>query len=186
MSFLATVEPTERMRDRDIANVGHVMNASQLWAHLPNLHKGLFDLMGEAVRAASLTFRQRAVLVVACASTLGDGYCSLVWGTKLANAASAETAGGVLRGDDALLDPTERVLARWARTMTRDPNATKDDDVQPLRDAGYDDTQILAITTFVALRAAFATINDALGVQPDREATEAAPPAVRDAVTYGR
>ncbi|HEV2779529.1 MAG TPA: hypothetical protein VGX25_09025, partial [Actinophytocola sp.] len=100
--------------------------------------------------------------------------------------AGHEVAGGVLRGDDGPLDSTEQALARWARAMTRDPNATGPADVQRLRDAGYDDAQILAITTFVALRAAFATVNDALGVRPDRELTETAPRAVRDAVTYGR
>jgi alkylhydroperoxidase family enzyme len=186
MSFLATTEPTDSMRDRDRENVGYLMNLSRMWSHQPDLHAGLFDVMGTAARAASLTFRQRAVLVVACASTLGDSYCSLVWGTKLANAVSAEAAGGVLRGDDALLDPTERALAQWARAVARDPNATQAHDVEPLHDAGYDDARILAITVFVALRAAFATVNDALGMRPDREASEAAPPAVRTAVTYGR
>ena len=92
----------------------------------------------------------------------------------------------MLRGDDEPLDRTERALARWARAMTRDPNATEPGDVEHLREAGYDDAQILAITAFVALRAAFATVNDALGVRPDRELIETAPPAVRDAVTYGR
>jgi uncharacterized peroxidase-related enzyme len=185
-SFLSTVEPTDSMRDRDVEQVGHVMNLSRMWAHLPNLHKGLMDLMAQAATAASLTFRQRGVLVVACASTLGDSYCSLVWGTRLANAAGAEVAGGMLRGDDEPLAETERALARWARAVTRDPNATGSGDVQDLRTVGYDDAQILALTTFVALRAAFASVNDALGVRPDGEATEAAPPAVRDAVTYGR
>ena len=185
-SFLGTVEPTDSMRDRDVEQVGHVMNLSRTWAHLPDLHKGLMDLMAQAAAAASLTFRQRGVLVVACASTLGDSYCSLVWGTRLANAASPEVAGGVLRGDDEPLSETDRALARWARAVTRDPNATGPADVQELRAVGYDDARILALTTFVALRAAFASVNDALGVRPDREATEAAPPAVRDAVSYGR
>ncbi|HEX6353335.1 hypothetical protein [Actinophytocola sp.] len=185
-SFLATGEPTDSMRDHDVEQVGHVMNLSRTWAHLPTLHTGLFDVMARAAKAASLTFRQRGVLVVACASTLGDSYCSLVWGTKLAKVAGGEVAGGVLRGDDGPLDQTEQALARWARTMTRDPNATSPGDVHELRDVGYDDAQILAITVFVALRAAFATVNDALGVRPDPQAREAAPEAVRDAVTYGR
>jgi alkylhydroperoxidase family enzyme len=182
MSYLATVEPPTAMRTRDLDNAGFVMNLTRVWAHHPSLHKGLFELLDLAARAASLTFRQRGVLVVACASTLGDPYCSLAWGKKLAGVAGAELAAGVLRGDDEPLDPTERALARWARVMTRDPNATEPGDVEPLREAGYDDAQILAITAFVALRAAFATVNDALGVQPDRELSETAPPAVRDAV----
>ena len=85
-----------------------------------------------------------------------------------------------------LLDPAERALARWARRVTRDPNGTEPADVQAFRDAGFDDGQILAITVFVAVRIAFSTVNDALGAQPDRELEDAAPPALRDAVTFGR
>ena len=59
-------------------------------------------------------------------------------------------------------------------------------DLNPLRAAGYDDAQIFAITVFVALRLAFATVNDALGVLPDRALLEDAPEPVRAAVTYGR
>jgi hypothetical protein len=58
--------------------------------------------------------------------------------------------------------------------------------VQVLRDAGYSDPQIFAITTFVALRIALATVNDALGVGPDAEFRSTAPEAVLDAVTFGR
>jgi uncharacterized peroxidase-related enzyme len=186
MSFLATVEPTTSMRNQDVEQIGFVMNVSRVWAHQPALHTGLFDLMSQAAKAASLTFRQRGILVVACASTLHDSYCALAWGKKLASVASPDVAVSVLRGDDEQLDEAERALATWARTMTRQPNATVSADVQPLRDAGWDDAQILAITLFVALRAAFATVNDALDVLPDDELTETAPPAVRDAVTYGR
>jgi len=126
------------------------------------------------------------VLVSACASTLGDSYCSLAWGSRLANAANAEIAAGVLRGDDDLLDPQERALARWARQITRDPNSTTLADVQALRDVGLDETQIFAITVFVALRIAFATVNDALGARPDRALAENAPDSVRAVVNFGR
>lgn len=175
-----------RMFDHDVEQVGYVMNLSRVWAHHPELHSGLFEVMNQAARAASLSFRQRGVLVVACAATFGDAYCSLAWGKKLADVADSELAGGVVRGDDTPLDATERALAGWARAMTRAPSATVGADLEPLRAAGYDDARILAITLFVALRLAFATVNDALGVLPDRTLLENAPEPVRAAVTYGR
>ena len=70
--------------------------------------------------------------------------------------------------------------------VTRDPNQTSLDDIGALRDAGFDDRQVFAITLFVALRLAFSTVNDALGVLPDKELGETTPQPVRDAVTYGR
>ena len=177
-SFLREPEPTPEVRrlyDGDVDDLGYVMNASRVWAHVPGAHEVLFDLMGRAVRAGALTFRQRGILVAACASTLGDSYCSLAWGTKLAGEADPELAAGVLRGDDAGLDAQERALARWARAVARDPNGTTAADVAALREAGLDDAQVVAVTLFVAARLAFSTVNDALGAAPDRELTERAP-----------
>jgi uncharacterized peroxidase-related enzyme len=176
----------QRLYDDDVEQLGFVMNLSRLWGHQPTLHHGLVDLIGQASRAGSLTSRERGVLVVACASALGDSYCSLAWGKRLAGVAGADVACSVLRADDDRLEATEQALARWARTITRHPNTTEAHDVQALRDAGYRDAQIFAITTFVALRIAFATVNDALGARPDHELSETTPPSVRGAVTYGR
>jgi SAM-dependent methyltransferase/alkylhydroperoxidase family enzyme len=187
--FLAVPEVTpdvQRLYDDDVEQTGYVMNLSKVWAHQPATHDGLFELVSQAARAGSLTLRQRGVLVAACASALGDAYCSLAWGTKLAGEAGSDVAADVLRGDDERLDLSERALARWARQVTRDPNGTRPDDVQALRDAGYDEAQIFAITAFVALRIAFSTVNDALGARPDHRLGEAAPGPVRDAVTFGR
>jgi hypothetical protein len=176
----------QRMFAEDVTKLGYVMNATMLWANHPAGHGLLFEMLGQAVDAGSLTFRQRGILVSACASAMGDSYCSLAWGNRLAGEAGAEVAGGVLRGSDVSLDPSERALARWARRITRDPSATDAGDVQALRDAGFDDAQIFAITMFVALRIAFSTVNDALGVRPDRALGDAVDAPVRDAVTFGR
>ncbi len=58
--------------------------------------------------------------------------------------------------------------------------------MQPLRDAGFSDAEIFGITVFVALRLAFSTINDALGVFPDAALRTTVPGAVLDAVMFGR
>jgi alkylhydroperoxidase family enzyme len=77
-------------------------------------------------------------------------------------------------------------MACWARKIARDPNGTGDADVQVLREAGFSDSQIFTMTVFVALRIAFATVNDALGVRPDAALRRTAPIAVLDSVTVGR
>jgi len=187
--FLAVPETSaevQRLYDADIEKIGFVMNASKMWAHHPAVHHSLFDLIDQTARAASLTYRQRGVLIAACASALGDSYCSLAWGNRLAREASGEVAGAVLRGDDDHLDQGERALARWARQVARDPNGTSEGDVQELREAGFDDSQICALTVFLGLRVAFSTVNDALGARPDRQLGEQATPSVLDAITYGR
>jgi uncharacterized peroxidase-related enzyme len=188
-SFLGPPRDTpeaQKMFDDDLKGGGYVTNVSRLWAFMPSTLKDLSDLMGQVTEAGSLTFRQRAVLVTAAASTLGDSYCSLAWGKKLAAEAGSDVAASVIRGEDEGLDPSEQVMAQWARKVVLDPNAIVADDVQALRDGGFDETQIFAITTFVALRLAFSTVNDALGARPDLELGISTPEPVRSAVTFGR
>jgi uncharacterized peroxidase-related enzyme len=190
IGFLNVPETTagaQRMFDEDVAELGYVMNAARLWAYQPATWTGLFTLLREATSADSLSLRQRSILVAACASTFGDSYCSLVWANRLAAGDDdAQTAAGVVHGSDDGLNTGERVMAGWARKVARDPNATTAADVQELRDAGLSDAQIFTVTVFVALRLAFSTVNDALGLPPDAALRSTTPHAILDAVTFGR
>jgi uncharacterized peroxidase-related enzyme len=188
-TFLSPARETpqaQALYDEDTADSGYVWNVSRLWAHQPETVNRLFDLMSDAFRPSGLSFRQRGILVTAAASTLGDSYCSLAWGGKLAGATEPDLAASVLRGTDDELDEQERAMAAWARKVVRDPNATTSADVEALRSSGLNDEQIFAITTFVALRVAFSTVNDALGAQPDPQLVKSLPNEVVEAVTYGR
>ena len=189
IGFLAVPTMTAEAQqafDEDVDELGYVMNVTRLWAYQPNTAEALFALLRQATDEDRLSLREKAILVAACASAFGDSYCSLVWGGRLAGASDARTAAAVLRGVDDGLSPGERAMARWARTVARNPNATTAEDVQALRDAGFTDRWIFAITVFVGLRLAFATVNDALGIQPDGPLRTTLPPVVRDAVASGR
>ena len=176
----------QALYDEDLAGGGYVSNGSRLWAHQPDTKKGLFELMSQALSPSGLTFRQRGILVVSAAAALGDSYCTLAWSEKLGQAEDAALVAAVLDGSGTGLTDQEKALAAWARKVARDPNATDTADVQALREAGFDDGQIFAVTAFVALRLAFSTVNDALGAQPDALLAQALPAEVRAAVTYGR
>jgi uncharacterized peroxidase-related enzyme len=172
--------------DEDLRDCGFVMNVSRLWAYQPEALTGLFDLMAGATSARPFTSRERGILVAACASAVRNSYCSLAWGTKLAALADPQLAAAVLRGDDDGLSPGEQAMAAWARRIAREPSRTQASDVADLRDAGFSDADIFAMTVFVALRVAFSTVNDALGAHPDAEFRAKAPAEVLSAVTYGR
>ncbi|GAA1013244.1 hypothetical protein Aple_053370 [Acrocarpospora pleiomorpha] len=179
-------DDAKRIFEEDVEELGYVMNVSRLWAYQPRTVMSLFGLLREASSPHGLDARQRSILVVACASAFGDSYCSLSWGVRLAGVADEAIAAGVLLGTDAGLSDQERAMARWARKLARDPNRTTEADIQELRDVGIGDDKIFAMTVFVALRLAFSTVNDALGVPPDSEYRTHAPAAVLNAVTYGR
>lgn len=176
----------QRLYEEDLAEDGYVMNVSRLWAHGPEAHERLFDLITHVWESHGMTFRQRGILVGATASSLGDSVCSLVWGSRLAAEADPETAAAVLSGRDDGLTAKERAMAAWARRVVADPNGTAQRDVQELRDAGWTDREIFGITVFCALRLAFSTVNDALGARPDAQLLDTVPQPVLDAVDYGR
>jgi uncharacterized protein YciW len=182
----ATTPEAQQMFDVDVGELGYVMSGTRLWGYQPATVDGLFELMRQANVVGRFSFRDRAVMVAAGAAAFGDSYCSLAWGSKLAAVAGAEVAADVIAGRDRGLDDRERAMARWARAVVRDPSGTTAKDVEPLREAGFSDAEIFAMTVFVAMRVAFSTVNDALGLQPDAELRDTTPAPVLAAVRFGR
>ena len=187
MTFLSEPAPSPAVQaryDADLATHGFVMNLSHLWAHEPEAHVRLFELLGEL--GSAFSFRERGILVTAAASTIGDSYCSLAWGWKLSASGHTDAATGVLSGSDAGLSDRERALATWTRQVASGAGRTTAADVEALRDAGWSDDEIFRATAFLALRMAFSTVNAALGASPDAELAALAPPEVGSLVTWGR
>ena len=180
--------PTRQaLYEDDIETVGYVMNLTRAWAWIPAINVGLFDLLDRAAKFGELSFRDKGVLITAMASRMGDSYCSLAWGTRLAEATDAATAAAVIVGHSSeSMTVRDRALASWARKLAAAPNSTTQDDVDALRGAGLSDQQIVAVTAYVALRGAFSTVNDAIGAAPDQQTAETAPPEVVGAITFGR
>jgi len=189
MNFIAdapTSELVEHMYATDLKVQGYVANQTRIWAHSPESMAALTYALSMAVDAAGLDVRRRALLVTTTAAAMGDAYCALAFGTKLASAAGEEAAVRAVTGDDTGLDDADRALVRWTRRVVGDPSGTVAEDVGELTAAGFDDRQVMAITLFVALRQAFSTVNDALGAEPDASLLERVPAAVREAVTFRR
>jgi alkylhydroperoxidase family enzyme len=175
------------MYDTDLSLQGYVANLTRVWAYSPESLAALSYVLKRAADTADLNPQERAVVVTASAATLGDSYCSLAFGSKVAATAGVAAAVGVVSGnDDRALTARERALADWARRVVDDPNAIGPAEVDTLRAAGLDDGQVFALTVFVALRLAFSTVNDALGASPDEELAARTPEAVLAAVGYGR
>jgi uncharacterized peroxidase-related enzyme len=180
-------EAVARLFQSDLDKRGFVMNFNRAWAWRPDVADAFLALRGLLTSSSSLSAREQAVLTCATASTLGDSYCSLAWGKMLAGASDPSTAASVLSATPGgTLTPREHALVAWARKVVHDPSGTTAADVDTLRSAGCSDKDIFEATTFVAFRLAFSTVNDALGVKPDRQIADAAPAEVQTAVAYGR
>ena len=174
--------------DEDVAEDGYVMNVTKLWSHNAALVTNLFDLMRQAVADQDLSFRQRGILVAACASTLGD--LLLLPCLGLRSWPGFPTPTSPQRSFAGATTVWATTSASWhhgrARSQVTCPNHTTAQDIESLRSVGFNDSQIFAITVFTALRDAFYTVNDALGVGPDAALQAAAPGAVVEAIGFGR
>jgi uncharacterized peroxidase-related enzyme len=189
MSFLTEPAPSEgqqKLYDADVAEDGFVWDQSRLWAHQPDLDEAFSALIVATGNAAGLSKREKAMLVIGQASTIGDSYCCVAWGRWLTEWEDAEIAAAALRGDEAAFNDRERALATWAHAVADHPNDTRAEDVEWLRTVGFADPEILALTLYAALRMALSSINDALGARPDQALIDMLEPAVRNAITWGR
>lgn len=170
----------------DLDDDGYVANLTRLWAWRPDVFDAFTALRRQLHERGQLDDLDLATLVVATAQARGDSYCSLAWGARLAELVGEHRAAETLRGRPESLAARQRALAEWAASVVSEPNATTPTQIAELRDCGLGDEAIFEATAFIAFRLAFSTVNDALGAQPDAQLAQAAPEAVRDAVTFGR
>ena len=172
-------------KDR-VAN-GYVMNLERAWAWRPDVAEAFASLRKQLMEGSTLASREFAVLVCATAQALGDSYCALAWGARLAALTDSSLAADILRDREAPgLTPREAALRRWAGQVVREPNGCDGGQVEALRAAGLSEKEIFEATAFISFRLAFSTVNDALGAQPDPELSATAPSEVRAAVNFGR
>lgn len=176
----------ERLYAEDLAEDGYVWDLTRVWAHQPEAKEQLVKLFDTTADAAELTPRDKAVIVLAQAAAIGDSYCAVAWGQRLTDWADPQTAIAALIGDEEPFSEREQALAAWARTVARSPGSSTPQDIQRLRDAGFSEPQIVALTIYAGLRTAFSSINGALGACPDIALSKALDPAVRMAITWGR
>jgi uncharacterized peroxidase-related enzyme len=173
--------------DKAKSEEDYVMNFVRLWAWRPDVHLAFSAARQVLASSTRLSARELAVLNSTSASSIGDSSCSIAWGTRLAHLSDAETAAALLRGHDVpALTERERALRAWASSVVEDPNGTSREDIEALQAAGLTEGEIFDATLFVAFRLAFITVNDALGVQPDRRLAQEAPAPVLASVTFGR
>lgn len=189
MTFLEEPAPgpgQERLYAADLADDGYVWDLTRVWAHQPEAKEQLVGLFDATADAADLSPRDKAVIVLAQAAAIGDSYCAVAWGKRLSDWADPETAIAALTADGEPFSDREQALAAWARTVARSPGGSTPEDIQRLRDVGFKDAQIVALTVYAGLRTAFSSINGALGARPDTALAERLDPDVRAVITWGR
>lgn len=192
MAWIKTIPPEtadsrlDRLYRDAAAPGGQVDRIMQIHSLVPATLRGHMALYRAAMHPASgsLSGREREIIGVCVSLENGCGYCIEHHTAGLArhvNAGEADALFAVLENgsDTHPLTDRERAMVGYARKLTRTPARMKEDDLQPLRDAGLNDTEILELNQVVAY---FAYANRAvlgLGVEIEGEKI-GEPPAKRD------
>jgi uncharacterized peroxidase-related enzyme len=102
---------------------------------------------------APLSHAQAELLAVAVSATNGCGYCVAHHGPRLAAALGNEALARAVARDyrEADLTARDRVLCDHAVALTCEPAERTEQDVERLREYGFDDPAILRATEIAAL-----------------------------------
>jgi uncharacterized peroxidase-related enzyme len=130
--------------------LGVVPNLFRLVSSSPAALEGYLSL-SSALNKGTLPAATRARIALAVAEINGCDYClsaHTYLGRNVAKLDDAEIAANRNGGSN---DPKADVAVRFAAKVTRERGRVGDDDVRAVKNAGYDDAQIIEIVLHVAL-----------------------------------
>ena len=145
--------------------------ASNIWQSLsldPGAMVAAFGLRAELMNDPSpLSLAQAEAIVLVVSATNGCAYCVAHHGPKFAAALGNEALARAVAIDyrEADLAARDRVLLDYAVALTCEPAERKQEDVERLREYGFDDAAILKATEITAFYNAINRIVCALNVE---------------------
>lgn len=180
MSWTPSIPPAEaggplaevyrRIQTHSSAN--RVANVWQVQGLEPATLTATFDLYRALMDDPSpLTRAQAELIALVVSATSGCGYCVAHHGPRLAKALGDEALARAVARDyrEANLAARDRVLLDAAVALTCEPCERKREDIERLREYGFDDAAILRMTGIAALYSLTSRIVCGLGValEPD-------------------
>lgn len=151
--------------DRD--GDGFVFAYTKAMAVNPEAYAAFMALIRAIVPSIGVGVYEAATL--GAARAIGSPHCLLAHARKSLRADVVDDAGlsAFAEGDDSGFTPAQQAVIRYAAKLSADPCRMTDDDALALRDAGFDDRQIVDITLAAAARNYFSRALLALGVPTD-------------------
>ena len=134
---------------------------------------------------ANMDLRRYELATLAAARRLRSSYCSLMHGRVLIEQFGEPVREIALDRRAAGLDDVDIAVMDLAEKVVVDATSIDDRDLQPLRDVGLSEPEIMDVVLAAAARCFFAKTLDGLGVRPDASLSEL-DPAVLDVLVVGR
>jgi len=158
-------------------------NFERAFAERPEVYAAWVQLNG-AVKAG-MDLRRYELATLAAAQRLRSSYCCLAHGSVLASQFGEPVRDIVLDRRAAGLDEIDVAVMDLAERVVADATSIGDADLQPLRDLGLPQTEIMDVVLAAAARCFFSKALDALGVLPDAGYRDLEP-ELREALVVGR
>jgi alkylhydroperoxidase family enzyme len=124
---------------------------------------------------AGMDLRRYELATLAAARRLRSSYCSLMHGKVLREQFDEPVADIARDRRSAPLDAIDVAVMDLAERVVQDATSIDAADLQPLRDLGLSDDEIMDVVLAAAVRCFFSKTLDALGVLPDASLGELEP-----------
>ncbi len=124
---------------------------------------------------AGMDLRRYELATLAAARRLHSSYCSLMHGKVLREQFDEPVADIARDRRSAPLDAVDVAVMDLAERVVDDATSIGEADLQPLRDLGLSDEEIMDVVLAAAARCFFSKTLDALGVLPDASLAELEP-----------
>jgi uncharacterized peroxidase-related enzyme len=158
-------------------------NYERAFAERPEVLAAWVELNG-AIKAG-MDLRRYELATLAAARRLRSSYCCLAHGKVLLEGFGEPVREIALDHRAAGLDETDIAVMDLAERVVDDASSIEDADLQPLRDLGLSEADIMDVVLAAAARCFFSKTLDALGVRPDAIFSNL-DPELRGALVVGR
>jgi uncharacterized peroxidase-related enzyme len=158
-------------------------NFERAFAERPEVLAAWVELNG-AIKAG-MDLRRYELATLAAARRLRSSYCCLAHGKVLLEGFGEPVREIALDHRAAGLDETDIAVMDLAERVVDDASSIEDADLQPLRDLGLSQADIMDVVLAAAARCFFSKTLDALGVRPDASFSSL-DPELRGALVVGR
>ena len=158
-------------------------NLERAFAERPEVFAAWAQLNG-AIKAG-MDLRRYELATLAAALRLRSSYCSLAHGLVLQEQFGEPVLAIALDRSSAGLDEIDVAVMDLAERVVDDATSIGDAELQPLRELGLSEPEIMDVVLAAAARCFFSKTLDALGVRPDAS-YRALEPELREALVVGR
>jgi alkylhydroperoxidase family enzyme len=158
-------------------------NFERAFEERPQVYAAWQQLNG-AIKAG-MDLRRYELATFAAAQRLRSSYCSLAHGNVLLEMFDEPVLAIALDRESSGLDEVDLAVMELAERVVDDASAIRLEDLQPLRELGLTETDVMDVVLAAAARCFFSKTLDALCVQPDAS-YNALPEALREVLVVGR